>query len=170
MAAIWTAGAVGGGGLRYAMPSRRAVESGVALGAIAGALLVAVFVLGAWGASAVPVLRTTIVEVLRSADGQSLVVVTLVTFLNGVAEELYFRGSLMTALDRWRPMWTTSLVYAAVTLASGNVLLALAALVLGLVTASLRRLTDGLVGPMLAHVTWSLSMLHILPPLLRSLG
>ncbi len=49
------------------------------------------------------------------------------------------------------------------TLATGNVMLAFAALVLGLVVGLERRASGGVLGPILTHVTWSLSMLVVLP-------
>ena len=44
-------------------------------------------------------------------------------------------------------------------------MLVFAAVVLGLLVGLQRRVTGGVLGPMLVHVTWSLSMLFLLPVL-----
>ena len=64
--------------------------------------------------------------------------------------------------------WST-LLYAGATFASGNGMLVFAAVVLGLVVGLQRRVTGGVLAPILTHVTWSMSMLFLLPPLLRAL-
>ena len=53
---------------------------------------------------------------------------------------------------------------------TGNVMLAFAAGVLGLITGLQRRSTGGIVAPILTHVTWSMGMLFILPPLMAALA
>ena len=47
--------------------------------------------------------------------------------------------------------------------ASGIPLLVLAAAVLGLVVGLQRRVTGGILGPIVTHLTWSLGMLVLLP-------
>ena len=56
------------------------------------------------------------------------------------------------------------------TAASGIPLLVLAGLLLGLVTGLQRRVTGGILGPIITHLTWSMGMLFILPKLLETLG
>jgi membrane protease YdiL (CAAX protease family) len=89
----------------------------------------------------------------------------LVTLLNGVAEEVFFRGGLFAAIGRRQPVLISTLVYAAATLATGNPMLVLAALTLGLVLALQRRASGGILAPIITHVTWSMMMLFLLPPL-----
>jgi membrane protease YdiL (CAAX protease family) len=62
-------------------------------------------------------------------------------------------------------LWTT-VAYAVTTAATGNVMLAFAAAVLGLVVGLERRASGGILAPAITHITWSLSMLLLLPPLL----
>jgi CAAX protease family protein len=62
----------------------------------------------------------------------------------------------------------STLVYAATTIASGIPLLVLAALILGVVAALQRRVTGGILGPIVLHTTWSAAMLFLLPPVLDS--
>ncbi len=50
-----------------------------------------------------------------------------------------------------------------VTAASGIPLLVLAAALVGLVVGLQRRVTGGILGPVITHLTWSLGMLFLLP-------
>jgi membrane protease YdiL (CAAX protease family) len=56
-------------------------------------------------------------------------------------------------------------VYALATVAGGNPVLVFAAVILGAVVALERRASGGLLAPILTHITWSLSMLFVLPPI-----
>jgi membrane protease YdiL (CAAX protease family) len=51
------------------------------------------------------------------------------------------------------------------TIAGGNPVLVFAAVVLGAVVAMQRRASGGILAPILTHITWSLSMLFVLPPI-----
>jgi len=64
----------------------------------------------------------------------------------------------------------TTVVYTLTTVATGNVMLVFAALLLGLLVGTQRRVSGGVLAPMLTHVTWSLGMLLILPPLMSALA
>ena len=46
----------------------------------------------------------------------------------------------------------------------------LAAAIIGVVTALQRRVTGGILGPIITHVTWSTGMLLLLPPVLELPG
>ena len=114
-------------------------------------------------------LKSAIDDVLDHARYASLWVVALITLVNGVAEELFFRGAVFAAIGRGRAVAWSTLLYAAATLASGNGMLVFAAVVLGLVVGLQRRVTGGVLAPIITHVTWSMSMLFLLPPLFRAL-
>ena len=86
----------------------------------------------------------------------------VITLVNGIAEELFFRGAMYAAIPRHPVLWT-SLAYVVATLATGNVMLAFAAILLGAVCGLERRASGGVLAPILTHVTWSLSMLFLLP-------
>ena len=88
----------------------------------------------------------------------------VITALNGVAEELFFRGALYAATTRY-PVIVTTVAYGAATLATGNVMLAFAALLLGALVGLERRATGGILAPIITHVAWSVSMLFLLPAL-----
>ena len=138
-----------------------------ALGSLVlGLLLVAVFVVAGLAVGQVPVLARPVRHLLDHADAASLPLVAVLTAVNGVAEELFFRGALYAGVQRHDPVLVTAVVYAVVTAASGIPLLVLAAAVVGVVTALQRRATGGVLAPAVTHVTWSLGMLLLLPPLL----
>ncbi len=130
-----------------------------------GLLVVGVFAAGALLVAQVPPLRDQVVDVLDHASFASLPVVAVITLVNGLAEELFFRGALFAALRRRQVLWSTVL-YALATVATGNVMLVFAAAVLGLLVGLQRRVTGGVLGPMIIHVIWSMSMLFLLPVLI----
>ncbi len=61
-----------------------------------------------------------------AGEGSSAGLLLLVTVLNGIAEELFFRGGLYAAI-RQRQVPITAVAYAIATAATGNVMLAFAA-------------------------------------------
>ena len=109
-------------------------------------------------------------RLLAHAAYGSLSVVAVITAVNGVAEELYFRGALYAAIGRRRAVTISTLVYTLVTAAAGIPLLVLAAALLGVVTGLQRRVTGGILGPVVTHLTWSLGMLFLLPVVLDAAG
>lgn len=151
---------------------RRPVLPGLVIGL--GAVLL--FCAGGLLVSLVEPLRTAVLQVLDHAQWSTLPLVAGVALLNGVAEEMFFRGALFHAVEsvdarrRWRPVLLTTLLYAAVTGASGNVMLVFAAAVLGLLTGLHRRATGGVLGAILIHVVWSSGMVLLLRPVLELLG
>lgn len=170
-AVVWVVGAavVGPGPVRGAA-RRAAVALPVVMGVVTGLVLVGIFVVAALVVAQLPVLADPVQQLLRHADGTSLSLVAVLTLVNGVAEELFFRGALYRSLIGRRPVAVTTLLYTAVTVASGVPLLVLAAAILSVVVGVLRRLTGSVVAPMAAHVTWSLGMLFLLPLVLPTSG
>jgi membrane protease YdiL (CAAX protease family) len=173
LAAVWAGGAFLSGPLhlgrartRDGDASGRAVVQSLAL----GALLLGLFMAGAVVVAQVPVLRDPVQELLDHAVYGSLAVVTVITVVNGIAEELYFRGALYAGVGRRHAVAVTTVIYTLVTATSGIPLLALAAAVVGLVVAFQRRVTGGILGPVITHLTWSLGMLFLLPPVLDRLS
>jgi uncharacterized protein len=171
LAAVWAAGALLSGPLhlgrahtRTGGTDSRAVVQSLAL----GVLLLAFFMAGAVVVARVPFLRDPVQQLLDHAEVGSLALVAVITAVNGIAEELYFRGALYAGVGRRHAVVVTTVVYAAVTAASGIPLLVLAAAILGLVVGLQRRVTGGIVGPTVTHLTWSLGMLLLLPPTLSA--
>ena len=111
-------------------------------------------------------MRDYIVQVLEYANYGSLALVALITVINGVAEEMFFRGALYQLAgsvpsrdrvdDRVRPCDVS---------AAGNPMLGFAGIILGAVCAYERRITGGVLAPMLTHFFWGLVMVLALPPM-----
>ena len=81
---------------------------------------------------------------------------------NGFAEELFFRGAAYASIPR-HPVPITAAAYALATFATGSVMLAFTAGLLGIVVGLERRASGGILAPTLTHVTWALTMLFALP-------
>lgn len=165
VAAVWAGGALASGRLYLGRAHTRSGSTSLSVlqGIILGGLLLAVFLAGAFAVARVPLLRGPVDALLDHARYGSLPVVALITAINGAAEELFFRGAAYAALPRRSNVAGSTLLYAASTLFSGVPLLTLAAASLGLLTALQRRVTGGVLGPIVTHLTWSLGMLVGLP-------
>lgn len=163
LAGVWALGAFASGRLHLGRIARRDDLARPILAPILlGLLLVGVFVAGALVVREIEPLADYVSSVMEYADEGSLTVLALITFVNGIAEELFFRGALYAAIPRHPILWTT-VAYTLATLATGNVMLTFAAVLLGLVCALERRASGGVLAPILTHITWSLSMLFVLP-------
>ncbi len=166
LAAVWTAGAlISGplhlGGICWRGRNQRPVITGTA----AGLLLGGVFVVGGLIAREIPPVAALITRVLLYAHQGSFWLIVAITLINGVAEELFFRGALYTALGRYHPLLISTVLYTAATMASGNAMLGFAAIILGTVCALERRASGGVLAPMLTHFSWGLIMVLALPPM-----
>jgi membrane protease YdiL (CAAX protease family) len=167
LAGVWALGAFLSGPLhlgciRFRGRNQRPVITGTAIGVALGA----VFLLGGLIAREIPGVREYITRVLEFADYGPLALVTFITVINGLAEELFFRGALYTALGKWHPVLVSTIVYVVATgVTTGNPMLGFAALILGVVCAFERRATGGVLAPMLTHFFWGLVMVLALPPL-----
>jgi len=91
--------------------------------------------------------------------------VLIIALVNGAAEECFFRGAVYSALRRYHPVLVSTIVYVAVSAASGNAMLAFAAIILGTVCALERRATGGVLAPLLTHLVWIVIMVLALPPI-----
>jgi membrane protease YdiL (CAAX protease family) len=166
LAAVWVLGALASGPLHlgridYRGSLRRPVLSPILL----GVAVAAVFVAGALLVREIGPLRDYTENVLAHARRGSLPLLALLTLLNGVTEEIFFRGALYAAIGLRYPVLISTVVYAVVTIATGNPMLVFAAATLGLVLGLQRRASGGVLAPILTHVTWSAVMLFALPPL-----
>ncbi|GAA1913248.1 CPBP family intramembrane glutamic endopeptidase [Nocardioides hwasunensis] len=164
LAGVWAAGAFLSGRLHLGRMARgseifvRPILAPILLGLV----MVGVFVLGALVVRQIEPLASYVSSVLEFADEGSLTLLAIITFFNGIAEELFFRGAMYAAIPRHPVLWTT-VAYVVATLATGNVMLGFAAILLGAVCGLERRASGGILAPILTHVTWSLSMLFLLP-------
>lgn len=166
LAGVWTAGALTSGplhlgGICWRGRNQRPVITGTSVGLLVGGA----FVVGGLIAREIPAVATLITRVLMYAHQGSFLLVVLITVINGVAEELFFRGALYTALGRYHPVLISTVLYTAATMASGNPMLGFAAIILGTVCALERRASGGVLAPVLTHSVWGLIMVLVLPPM-----
>ena len=166
LAATWTLGSVLSGPLhlghiQLAGRLRRPTITPIAV----GLLLAALFVLGALIVRTIPSLVRLAEDVLGYARLGNLRIICVITLVNGIAEELFFRGALFAAIGVRHAVLISTVLYVLATVAGGNLVLVFTAAVLGTVVALERRASGGILAPILTHVTWSLSMLFVLPPL-----
>jgi membrane protease YdiL (CAAX protease family) len=163
LAGVWAVGAFASGRLHLGRIARRYdLRRPILAPILLGLLLVGLFVLGALVVREIDPLARYVSSVLEYADRGSLTALAIITLVNGIAEELFFRGAMYAAIPRHPVLWT-SVAYVVATLATGNVMLAFAAILLGVVCGLERRASGGVLAPILTHVTWSLSMLVLLP-------
>jgi hypothetical protein len=166
LAAVWiTGGFLSGplhlGGICWRGRNQRPVITGT----IVGLLLGGVFVLGGLIAREIPAVSALITRVLLFTHHGSYLLIVVITVINGVAEEIFFRGALYTALGRYHPVLISTALYTCATMASGNAMLGFAAIVLGTVCALERRASGGVLAPALTHFVWGLIMVLALPPM-----
>jgi membrane protease YdiL (CAAX protease family) len=182
LALVWTVGAFASGPLHLGRIGidETATARPIVQPILVGLGLAAVFVVGAFIVRVLPTLDLGPLGDLDLADqvrkvlgfageGSSAVLLLLVTVLNGIAEELFFRGGLYAAIPNHQ-VWITAVAYAVATAATGNVMLAFAALLLGVVVGLERRASGGILAPVLTHLTWSVTMLYALPAILPPVG
>lgn len=166
LAATWTLGSVLSGPLHLGHILRGGTLRRPIITPIAsGLLLAAVFVAGAFFIRTIPALASLTEDVLGYARLGNLWIILAITLVNGIAEELFFRGALFAAIGIWHPVLISTVIYALATIAGGNAVLVFAAALLGTVVALERRASGGILAPILTHITWSLTMLLVLPPI-----
>ena len=166
LAAVWTAGGfISGplhlGGICWRGRNQRPVITGTTIGLLLGG----VFVVGGLIAREIPAVSALITRVLLFAHHGWLPLIVAITLINGIAEEIFFRGALYTALGRHHPVLISTVLYVCATLASGNPMLGFAATILGTVCGLERRASGGVLAPLLTHLVWGLIMVLALPPM-----
>ncbi len=166
LAAVWGTGALVSGPLHLGMVhfrgrNERPVFTGTGIGLVLGGT----FVLGGLAIRGVAPLAEQVVDALAFTSEVSWRLVVLIALLNAITEEMFFRAALYTAFGRRYPIVGSTVLYVAAVLATGNLMLGLAALVLGTVCAIERRATGGVLASVLTHLVWGLIMVLSLPPL-----
>jgi len=168
-AGTWTVGSLVSGPLHLGWIEHRdgMLRRPVSVPILTGGGAFGFFYAAALVARRVPPLRRAVARVLRFADQGSGPLVLLTTCVNGLAEELFFRGALYTALGQRHPVLASTSVYTLATVPTRNPALVLAAGVMGGLFALQRRASGGIQASTLTHLTWSVLMLEFLPPLFR---
>jgi membrane protease YdiL (CAAX protease family) len=134
---------------------------------IAAALLLAAALFSAFLAAKLlaehlPLVSGGVASVLATADAGPRVSVLTIALLNGIGEEMLFRGSLQSSFTKHAALWTAA-IYTLVTIATLNAALVVTALVMGAVFSAERRASGGILAPILTHLTWSTLILLLLP-------
>jgi membrane protease YdiL (CAAX protease family) len=130
---------------------------------VLGVAAFGMFVIAYLAARDLPLVGPALDGVLATADARPVAVVLSLALLNGVGEELFFRGALHAAFECHRPALATTIVYVVVTAATGNVSLVIAAAVMGTVFSLERTSTGGVLASIVTHLTWSTLMVLALP-------
>ena len=163
-AVTWIAGAFLSGPIPAGLRRDGAVDSRALIAAVlVGVALFVAFVAATRIAARIPALSDSVDSILARADDGPRVLVLGVALINGVGEEVFFRGALPAAIrSRRRAVWAVVL-YALVTVATLNLALVAAAVVMGTVFSAQRRSSGGVLAPTLTHLTWSTLMILLLP-------
>jgi membrane protease YdiL (CAAX protease family) len=166
LAATWVVGSVASGPLHlghilFRGTRRRPIITPI----LVGLILAAIFIVGSLIIRLIPPLAGYAEDVLGYARAGNLALVAVITVVNGIAEEMFFRGALFAAIGVRHPVLISTVLYALATVAGGNPILVLAAAILGAVVGLQRRAGGGILAPVLTHITWSMSMLFLLPPI-----
>lgn len=167
VALVWLAGGFLSGPLHLgAIEFRGALRRPVLTPLMVGLAAAAVFVAGALIVRAIGPLRDVVNDVLQHAQQGNLALVFVLTLVNGAAEEVFFRGALYAAIGRHGPVPISTVIYVLVTIATGNLMLVFAAVLMGTLFALQRRASGGILAPMITHLVWSTVLILALPPLL----
>lgn len=162
LAAVWIVASLASGPVRwYGTTTGQREQFG--LGVVAGVLTFGGFVGGAAVGRHISVLAGPIDSVLGKADAGPVVAVLGLALVNGVAEELFFRGALVESLPARGALVVSTAIYIAVTAVAGNTALTVAAIVMGAVFAIERRITGGIVASIVTHLSWSTLIILFLP-------
>ena len=166
LAVVWTVGAFASGplhlgGVYWRGRNQRPIVSGTVIGLLLGA----VFVVGGLVFREIPPISRLITHVLLFTNQGSWRLTLAIALVAAIAEELFYRGALYTALGRHHPLLISTVLYVMVCLASRNVMLGFAAILLGTVSALERRSTGGVLASVLTHFVWSLVVVLALPPI-----
>lgn len=167
VAVVWLVGGFVSGPLHLGyIPFRGTLRRPIVTPLVLGVVASAVFVVGALIVRQIEPIRSVIDHVLEHERKGSLVLIYFVALLNGAAEEVFFRGALFAAIGRKHPIPISVVVYAVVTIATGNPMLVFAAVLMGTLFGLQRRASGGILASMITHLVWSLAMLIALPPII----
>jgi hypothetical protein len=158
-AAVWLIGGLAAGQVRLGSVDSRVLAGAFIVGLACFGFFVAATLVG----RVVPGLTDALEGVLDKADAASTAVVLTVAVVNALAEEVYFRGAVTSALP---PPWAGAgsvIIYVLATSFTGNVAVVVAAALMGTVFALERRATRGIAASAITHVVWSILMVVALP-------
>ncbi|MDN5894577.1 MAG: CPBP family intramembrane metalloprotease [Nocardioides sp.] len=169
VAATWTAGGLASGPLHRGWIQSRdgRFHRPVVTPFLTGVGAFAFFYGCALVARRIPFLDEAVARVLVFADEGSDGPVLATALVNGIGEEVFFRGALYASVRDRHPVVTSTAIYALSTTTTRNPALVIAATLMGLLFGLQRRASGGIQAPLITHLTWSTLMLRYLPPLVR---
>ena len=148
LAATWVIGGFASGPLHLGRINFRGeLRRPIIMPILLGLAVAAVFIVGAVIVRNIEPLRDSTENILAFARYGSLPIVAFVTLINGIAEEIFFRGALFAAIGIWHPVAISTVIYALTTVATGNFMLVFSAALLGLLLGLQRRASGGILGP-----------------------
>ena len=160
LAGVWIVGALVSGPLHLGRwQGKRDLLRPVLLGVLA----FAVFLVGDFIVRSIPYLHRQIDFIINHAGGNTVALAVIVAVVNGLGEELFFRGAVYSAFGAHKPLLAATLVYIAVIASAGNPILLLAGVIMGTLFALERRATRGILASSVTHVVWSLLVIAFLP-------
>ncbi len=137
LAATWVIGGFASGPLHLGRINFRGeLRRPIIIPVLLGLVTAVVFIFGALIVREIEPLRASTENVLAFARYQSLPLVALITVMNGIAEEIFFRGALFAAIGTWHPVLISTLIYSLTTVATGNPMLVFSAVMLGVLLGS----------------------------------
>jgi len=169
LSVVWIVAGLVAGSIHLGRSRRRRGNGfgrGILQGVILGIALLSIFLAGSALVAPIPALRDPLVAMLLHGDKGLAPLVAVLTGLIAIGEELFFRGALWAAVGGRQALLVTTLVYALTTIPSGFPLMVLAAAVVGFVAGAHRRVTGGVLGPIIIHLIWSLGLFLLLPVIL----
>ena len=166
-AATWITGGVASGPLHLGRSFGRAdrLRRPVLMPTVLGVIAFVPFYACALVCRRIPPLNRMLTSVLAYAHQGSSLAVAATTLVNGVAEEVFFRGALYAAHAGSTPVVVSTGTYVLATAATRNPMLVLASAIMGTLFGVQRRATGGIQAPLITHLVWSALMLRFLPPL-----
>jgi membrane protease YdiL (CAAX protease family) len=170
VAGTWLVGGFASGPLHRGWmerPGDEGLQRPVVTPIATGLVAFAGFYGGAVVARQIPPLDRALRNIMQFADQGSGPLVLLTTLVNGIGEEIFFRGALYAAIGEKHPVPVSTAVYTLSVTATRNPALVLAAAFMGTLFGAQRRASGGLQASTLTHVTWATLMLRFLPPLFR---
>jgi uncharacterized protein len=171
LCATWVVGTLLSGKVYLGAGNRRNGGSGsraIAQSLLLGLLLTGVFLAGSAVVAVIPGLRDPLVGMLTGVQQGIIPMVIGLFILNAIAEELFFRGGLYAAIGGQHEVLITTSVYALSTVPTGIPVLVVGAAVLGAAVGFQRRVTGGVLGPIVTHLTWLAGMILLLPQVLTA--
>jgi uncharacterized protein len=146
---------------RARLDRRRTMDA--AVGVLVGAAMFGVFVVASSVLHRIHLFDSAVDDLLKTADSSAVGWVILLAGVNAVAEELFFRGTLIDAVPRRFAYAAGIAPYVFTSAPSGNIALVLAAAVMGTVFTVLRMRTGALTASIATHLAWSALMILVFP-------